>query len=79
MVQYAMNKKTIDEAVRGGGVLVVAQWEAKDGQLTRLPTFCGVFCRRPRAIPAQSYSWSVEERRIPDNFYSMNFSAMKPL
>jgi len=32
MAQYAMNKKTIDEAVRGGGILVVARWEAKDGQ-----------------------------------------------
>ncbi|MGY8667933.1 antibiotic biosynthesis monooxygenase family protein [Bradyrhizobium sp. UFLA05-109] len=28
----AMNQRTISEATSGGGLLVVAQWEAKDGQ-----------------------------------------------
>jgi quinol monooxygenase YgiN len=32
MGQYAMERKTVSEAVDGGGLLVVAQWEAKDGQ-----------------------------------------------
>jgi len=32
MDQYAMDKKTVSEAVSGGGLLVVAQWEAKEGQ-----------------------------------------------
>jgi quinol monooxygenase YgiN len=32
MEQYAMNKKTLSEAIGGGGLLVVAQWEAKEGQ-----------------------------------------------
>jgi len=27
-----MDKKTVSEAVSGGGLLVVAQWEAKEGQ-----------------------------------------------
>ena len=31
-MEYAMNKKTLSEAVDGGGLLVVAQWEAKEGQ-----------------------------------------------
>ncbi|SHN86783.1 Quinol monooxygenase YgiN [Bradyrhizobium erythrophlei] len=32
MSQYAVNQKTIGDAVANGGVLVVAQWEAKEGQ-----------------------------------------------
>ena len=36
MVQYAMDKKTISEAVNGGGLLIVAQWEAREGQADRV-------------------------------------------
>jgi quinol monooxygenase YgiN len=32
MGRYAMDKTTVNEAVSGGGLLVVARWEAKDGQ-----------------------------------------------
>src|SRR6202020_1971818 len=32
MGQYATNRKTLSDAVSGGGLLVVAQWEAKEGQ-----------------------------------------------
>jgi quinol monooxygenase YgiN len=32
MSNYAMDKKTVSDAVNGGGLLVVAQWEAKEGQ-----------------------------------------------
>ena len=32
MDAYARNQTTIGEAVSGGGLLVVAQWEAKEGQ-----------------------------------------------
>ena len=31
MSNYAMDKKTVSDVVSGGGLLVVAQWEAKEG------------------------------------------------
>lgn len=36
MDQYAMDKRTVSEAVNGGGLLVVAQWEAREGQDDRI-------------------------------------------
>jgi quinol monooxygenase YgiN len=32
MSRYAVDKKTVSEAVESGALLVVAQWEAKEGQ-----------------------------------------------
>ncbi len=32
MDRYAIDGKTVSEAVSGGGLLVVAQWEAREGQ-----------------------------------------------
>jgi quinol monooxygenase YgiN len=36
MDRYAINQRTINDAVRGGGLLVVAQWEAKDGEADKV-------------------------------------------
>jgi quinol monooxygenase YgiN len=36
MNQQAMHQRTVSEAISGGGVLVVAQWEAKDGEADRV-------------------------------------------
>lgn len=36
MNAYAIDKRTISDAVRGGGLLVVAQWEAKDGEADKV-------------------------------------------
>src|SRR5215813_9907376 len=36
MDRYAIDNRTISDAVRGGGLLVVAQWEAKDGEADRV-------------------------------------------
>src|SRR4029079_4460118 len=36
MGRYAVEKKTVNEAVEGGGLLVVAQWEAKDGEADKV-------------------------------------------
>lgn len=36
MGQYAVTDKTVSEAIAGGGLLVVAQWEAKAGEADRV-------------------------------------------
>jgi quinol monooxygenase YgiN len=36
MDRYAINDRTISQAVHGGGLLVVAQWEAKDGEADKV-------------------------------------------
>ena len=36
MGQYAITDKTVSEAIAGGGLLVVAQWEARDGEADRV-------------------------------------------
>ena len=36
MDRYAVNERTISDAVTRGGLLVVAQWEAKEGEADRI-------------------------------------------
>src|SRR5215813_8592418 len=36
MGTYAVERKTVSEAVDGGGLLVVAQWEAKEGEADKV-------------------------------------------
>ena len=36
MGQYSMSEKTLSDAVGRGGLLVVAQWEAKEGQADKV-------------------------------------------
>ena len=54
MNQYAANNKTIGEAVGGGGLLVVAQWEAKEGQADKVASILDQFLPRRKRIPARS-------------------------
>lgn len=43
MDQHATNQKNASEAVGGGGLLVVAQWEAKPGQDDKVADILGRF------------------------------------
>jgi quinol monooxygenase YgiN len=36
MDRYASSDRTINEAIKGGSLLVVAQWEAKEGQADKV-------------------------------------------
>ncbi len=43
MNRYAIDNRTISDAVRGGGLLVVAQWEAKEGEADKVATILDRF------------------------------------
>ncbi len=51
MDRYAMNERTISEAVNGGGLLVVAQWEAREGQADRIADILSRFLPEAQSEP----------------------------
>ena len=51
MDRYAIEDRTINEAVRGGGLLVVAQWEAKEGQADKVAGILDRFLPEAQAEP----------------------------
>ena len=51
MTQYADKERTIGEAVRDGGLLVVAQWEAKDGEAEKVAGILDRFLPEAQAEP----------------------------
>lgn len=56
MNAYAIDERTIRDAVRGGGLLVVAQWEARDGEADKVAGILDVSCPRRSARKAQNCS-----------------------
>jgi quinol monooxygenase YgiN len=50
MGQYAIDK-TVTEAVDGGGLLVVAQWEAKEGEADRIADILSRFVPEAQREP----------------------------
>jgi quinol monooxygenase YgiN len=51
MSNYAMENKTVRDVVDGGGLLVVAQWEAKDGQADRIADILSRFLPEAQREP----------------------------
>ena len=43
MGRYAVDNKTVSEAVNGGGLLVVAQWEAREGEADKVASILDRF------------------------------------
>jgi quinol monooxygenase YgiN len=68
MGQYAMNKKTVSEAVGGGGVLVVAQWEAKDGQADKVADILRQFLPEAQSDPGSKLFLISRGRENPAQF-----------
>ena len=51
MTQYADKERTIGEAVRDGGLLLVAQWEAKEGEAEKVAGILDRFLPEAQAEP----------------------------
>ena len=51
MTHYADNNTTIGEAVSGGGLLVVAQWEARDGEADKVASILDQFLPEAQKDP----------------------------
>lgn len=51
MARYAIDTKTVSEAVSGGGLLVVAQWEAKEGEADRVAEILSRFLPEAQKEP----------------------------
>jgi len=51
MSKYAMDKKTVSEVVNGSGLLVVAQWEAKEGQADKVAAILDRFLPEAQSDP----------------------------
>lgn len=51
MNQQIMNQRTIGEAINGGGLLVVAQWEAKEGEAERVAEILRGFLPEAQSEP----------------------------
>jgi quinol monooxygenase YgiN len=51
MDRYAIKERTISDAVKDGGLLVVAQWEAKEGQADRVAGILDRFLPEAQAEP----------------------------
>jgi quinol monooxygenase YgiN len=51
MNQQVMNHQIINEAISGGGLLVVAQWEAREGQADRVAEILRDFLPEAQSEP----------------------------
>jgi quinol monooxygenase YgiN len=68
MAQYAMNKKTVSDAVGSGGLLVVAQWEAKDGQADKVADILRRFLPEAQSDPGAKLFLISRGRENPAQF-----------
>jgi quinol monooxygenase YgiN len=68
MGQYAMSEKTLSDAVSGGGLLVVAQWEAKEGQADKVADILHRFLPEAQNDPGTKLFLISRGRENPAQF-----------
>jgi quinol monooxygenase YgiN len=68
MSQYALNQKTIGDAVANGGVLVVAQWEAKEGQADTVAGILDRFLPEAQRDPGSQLFLIGRNKENPSQF-----------
>jgi hypothetical protein len=68
MARYAVETRTVNEAVSGGGLLVVAQWEAKDGEADRVADILSRFLPEAQQEPGAQMFLISRARDNPAQF-----------
>jgi quinol monooxygenase YgiN len=68
MDRYAINERTVSEAVSGGGLLVVAQWEASEGQADKVAGILRRFLPRAQSEPGAKLFLIGRGRENPAHF-----------
>jgi hypothetical protein len=73
-----MDQSTVNEIVRGGGLLVVAQWEAKEGQADAVVAILRRFLPLAQGDPAQFlfYELFVDEAALTAHLASEYFKTL---
>ena len=68
MGQYAMSEKTLSDAVSGGGILIVAQWEAKEGAADKVADILHRFLPEAQNDPGTKLFLISRARENPAQF-----------
>jgi quinol monooxygenase YgiN len=68
MGSYAPNKQTVSEAVASGGLLVVAQWEAKEGEADRVASILNRFLPEAQREPGAKLFLISRAKENPAQF-----------
>ena len=68
MGRYAMDGRTVNEAIADGGLLVVAQWEAKEGQADRVADILSRFLPEAQSEPGAKLFLISRARENPAQF-----------
>ncbi len=68
MKHYAMSLKTVSDAVNGGGLLVVAQWEAKEGQADKVAEILDRFLPEAQSEPGAKLFLIARAKENPAQF-----------
>src|SRR6266571_4544627 len=66
--RYAIKERTISEAVNGAGLLVVAQWEAREGQADRIADILSRFLPEAQSEPGAKLFLISRAKENPAQF-----------